>query len=402
MGRSVFEAERTRLWLGVLLLGLGSACATGQLGTRNRPVQTLVNELKKGGWEPDNPFSLDPQDLEVAHQAIGMYGSSADRLQRTVNYLNSASGIGFQYSPNVTLTAREALRARTGDCMTYASLLVAIARTLVIPAYFVYVSELPVHYDSSGWLYSASHIAVALDVGSGALVVDLLASREEWPGSVFRKVDDGVAASLFFTNRAVERLVRGDTAGAEQMLRTVLAFAPEVREPWVNLGVVLLRRQQAKEALALLRESLKRFPDYQPLWTNAVRAARALGDEAMAKQLETEAERVAKRDPYFHFMRGVAAYQSGDFASAITSLETAVEGMAEGSLVRAWLVRAYLSGGEHKKGWELFATLRKEAPKDPLLDTLTTEFPRLALLDVGSTSTEQAVRLLGKARRKKP
>lgn len=374
--------EPARRWRGLPVLaalcGVLLGCAHVQWRAPALPAEQLVERMREGGWELQHPFELDPEALQVVRETLGRYGTEEERLQRAVAWVNGASGLHFEYTPGVTLPAAEAFRVRKGDCMTYAALLSAVARGLGVHAYFVYVDGMPIHYDAEGWLFTASHIAVGLgSSASRAVVVDFVANQSEWTGSMYQPVHDHVAASLYFSNRAVERLIRGDHAGAERMLRALIAFEPQVREPHGNLGAVLLRQGRAAEALAAMEGALQRFPADMTLHTNAIRAARALGDVERARRLEMAAERVARSAPMLQFMRGVNAYRAGDYRGAVDHLEHAVAGMAGGTLVRAWLVRAYVATAEPTRGQELFAALSLEAPDSPLVEALARDFPQL-------------------------
>ncbi|MBX5484392.1 MAG: tetratricopeptide repeat protein [Myxococcaceae bacterium] len=380
-----------------------SACGCqGPRATRERPVDALVAALHDAGLEHEHPFELDEARAALVRRTIGTFGTPEERLTRVIASLNGDTGQGFVYQRNTTRTAQQTFDSRSGDCMTYAALAVAMSRSLGVPTYFVYVKDLPVYYDDGEWLFSATHMAIGLGSGPHSLVIDFTGNGNGLSSSVYQRVDDATAAALFFNNRAAERLVAGDVRGAETLLRRVIDFAPDVRESWANLGAVLNRQGRYHDTLVLTRQSLAKFPDYQPLWSNAVRAARAGGDEALAHLLETRAAEIAEGDPWFHFVRGVNAFQAGDFARAIASLERAASGMDDGSLVRAWLVRAYVVGGQPDRGLELYAKLRREFPGDRNLDALARDVPILAGAEpVDAPKTAEADHRFMKKLRKK-
>jgi Transglutaminase-like superfamily len=394
---------RGQAWrpLAALAVCLLVGCAHVPQGGQSRPVDALVTAMRERRLELQHPLTLEGETVATVRRAVGAVGSSEDRLRRAVLYLNGADGLGFQYEPNLTLTAEQAFQTRRGDCMSYALLLTAIAREVGVATHFVYVDELPVHYDADGVLYTASHIAVGLGKRPDELVVDFAASAGTWSISAYRRVDDLHALALFYSNRAVDRLVSGDARGAERILRELMGFTPEVREVHANLGVALLRTGQPGLALTSLRHSLQQFPTYQPLWTHAIRAARALGHKERVQELEAAAERVARNDPYFQLVRGITAYREKNFRTAITSLEGAAARMSAGVLVRSWLVRAYLAAGEEQRGLALFSTLLKEAPRDPVLAGLAHEFPPLALLAPPAPPTATEATRLAKGRPKR-
>ena len=67
-------------------------------------------------------------------EKVGYAGTEKSRLMKMVRFMADADGLGFQYQTQSSLTAERAFAARRGDCMSYSNLLVALARTLDVPA----------------------------------------------------------------------------------------------------------------------------------------------------------------------------------------------------------------------------------------------------------------------------
>jgi transglutaminase-like putative cysteine protease len=93
---------------------------------------------------------------------VGYAGTEKSRLLKVVRFLADADGLSFQYQTQSSLTAEEAFVARRGDCMSYANLLVGLARSLDVPVRFVRITQLPVTWEAGGRFFESSHMAVAL------------------------------------------------------------------------------------------------------------------------------------------------------------------------------------------------------------------------------------------------
>ena len=356
---------------------LAAGCAT------THPPGALEEQAMLGAAQKQNVPLLDPLELsdgskERIRQAIGGFGSERDKVNRITRYLLDSGKLDFQYSPNESYTAEQALRHRRGDCVSYANLFIAIARSLGVPSYFVRATDLPVYYAQNDTFFLASHIAVGIGGGPEMQVIDFTTSPDDWRLGLYHPIDDRTAAVLFNENLAVNQMLAGNLKDAEQTLRFLAAKAPELPELASNLGVLLMREGNTAEAERLLVDEGHRFPDYHPLFANASQAARARGHAALADRLEARAGQLEANDPLIRFARGLSAYQRDDFRGAQREFQRALELEPENLLVLAWATRANLLAGERAEGEALFSRMLKVAPRSAkLVSELENDFPAL-------------------------
>ncbi|NUQ72827.1 MAG: tetratricopeptide repeat protein [Polyangiaceae bacterium] len=336
-------------------------------------TSALVEEARARGLSVDDPLTIDTSLLHDADSAVGRWGNPHERLRRLVAYLNDENRLGFQYAPNLSLTAAQAFHERRGDCIAYTNLFIAISRYLGLPTYYVHVSEVLSHYEHRGLFFTSSHVAVGYGSGPSAVVVDFTKSTTDWKLAIYRAVDDATAAALYYNNLAVDAMMNGDLDEAERMLRFLIEKKPEVEETYNNLGVVLNRKAKYQEALAVLERGMKAFPTYKPLYTNGLVAARGAKRADLEKDFELRGQEIADRNPYFLFARGMSSYQSGELGQAVDELEKAARMKPDSAVIYAWLARACFTAGKLDKAREATEEVRKLAPNSKILSDLEAE-----------------------------
>jgi Flp pilus assembly protein TadD len=145
-----------------------------------------------------------------------------------------------------------------------------------------------------------------------------------------------------------------------------------------NLGVILMRQGRFEEALALLREAIERFPSYQPLYTNAVQAARGARRPDVAQAVLEQGRKIAQEDPFFLFNEGVNAFHEGDNVLAESRFRAAIKRQSNNPFLYAWLSRVLLASGKEEDGVEAFRKAQEMAPNHRLLRSLRDDYPVLA------------------------
>ncbi len=281
-------------------------------------------------------------------------------------------------TPNRSLTASEAFRERRGDCLAYTNLFVSLARHLGLDAYFVHVTEVRDYYERDGWFFVSSHVAVGQGAGPEAAVIDFTREITDWRLARYEAIDDGAALALYYNNVAVDLMTSGHTAEAERLFRFLVEREPGVVELHNNLGVLLNRTGRHAEALAALNRGIVRFPTYEPLYTNAIRAAHGLDRPDLGAWYERRGQQIAQSDPYFLFARAVTLFEQDRFTQAARQFERASAAKPDSPVILAWLARSYLSAGRRREGAEAFERAQKLAPAQPILERAARAVPGAA------------------------
>jgi tetratricopeptide (TPR) repeat protein len=368
----------------LLVLAGGCASTTPALSSHRISADTPA-WLRQGiaqGLPMEDPLQLSEATKQRLRLEASEAGGERSQMKKLVRFLIDNDGLAFQYRPTRTLNAEAAFQAREGDCMSYAVLYVAAARSLGIDVHFVRITQLPVFWEDGGRFFTSSHIAVAYGRNTwleNAMVVDFSATHtSEWRFSLYDPIDDETAFVLFHSNRAVEFLLRDDYVQAERILRFLLDNAPVVPEVYNNLGIVLMRLKRAQEATDLYTQAIVRFPRFVPLYTNAVSAAAASGHPDLVRLWSMAGRKVAEADPAFAFGEGMVAFRQGDFSTAAQRFSDALGVQPNDLTLLAWTARAHLSAGEMSDGMRDVQHIQRQTPsaeQRALLNALRKEFP---------------------------
>jgi tetratricopeptide (TPR) repeat protein len=376
------RADKPRCLAAVVIAvaALTIACSPAATTARIDPAR-LLEEARAEGLPADDPLALDAEIKESVDAYVRASASTRERLRLVQDYLGSR--IGFQYAPSRSLTARDAWRERRGDCVSYTSLFVALARHVGLRAYFVHVREVHEYYERAGRFFVSSHVAVGHGSGPEARVIDLSKDlslwREmgDWRLAAYRSIDDVDAVALYYSNIAVDWMLAGRIEDAERLLRFWRARAPRMVELHNNLGVALNRRGRHAEALAVLQGGIEAFPTFKPLYTNAILAARGARRIDVADALGRRGHELEHDDPFFLFARALNLFHSRAYGEAARELKRARSAAPESSVILAWLIRAYLLSGLREEGLEAFGEMRRLDPGGRLVRDLAAQFPEL-------------------------
>src|SRR6185295_16496717 len=115
--------------------------------------------------------------------------------------------------------------------------------------------------------------------------------------------------------------------------------------------------QRHAEALAFLEAGMKRFPTYEPFFTNALTSARGAGRPDLVRALQTKERNVTHADPFFLFAKGLSFFQDASFDLAASELARAHDAKPDSPVILAWLARAYLTGDRREPGLVAFRRL---------------------------------------------
>jgi tetratricopeptide (TPR) repeat protein len=173
---------------------------------------------------------------------------------------------GWREDVASTLPAAEAFARRGGDCVSFAFVLVALARSRGVPAVFV-AREPEGGERAGGYEVARGHLAVGLDDGDRLLVYDAAGEHRAAAGEL-RRLTDAQSVGLFRSNRGAALLLAGEWEEAVPVLAEASRVAPDLAAAWLNLGVALRRGGDLAGAEAAYRRALLLEPRSVGAWRN--------------------------------------------------------------------------------------------------------------------------------------
>jgi Tfp pilus assembly protein PilF len=337
----------------------------------------VVETARALGAGLDDPLALDTKIVADLEATVGRAESPLQRFRHVVRYVTSRQSLHFQYSPFETYSAERAFYERRGDCLSFANLVNALARRVGVNTYFVYINDVPHHYERGGWFYTSSHVAVGFSEGATNYVSDFPREPDEWTVMLFRRIPDEDAAALYYNSIAADRLVAGRVEEAERILGHLVDRNVNAAEIYNNYGLVLNRRGQHAEANAVFDHAAKRFPGYAPLYNNGASLAIAAGQPELATQWLERFDQASQSDPFAHFIRGLEHYKNRRFDKAESDFAAAAKAYDRSATSLAWLVRSQAEGGRRREAAETFRRLRALVPQSKLTRQLRAIYPFL-------------------------
>ena len=293
--------------------------------------ESNVGELRQTQAVPTEPRDLlrvDEPMRRFLAERVAVKSSDEQRLRELVDALVRPEGLNFVYDAAATLDAPQACRLRRGNCVSFAFLVVAMARELGFTATFQNV-DVETRWNRFGQIVaSVQHLDVRVDCAFTSFLVDVrpdLVPRES-VGRI-RAISDARACAEFYSTYGVFELVAGRKLEAIRYLTRASEIDPECAEAWTNLGSFYNGEGQPARAQACFERALREDPDDVVALLGLVELLRQVGTpEAVrrADKLDRHAEFFRRRDPYYQEFLALRAQRSGDLASADKLLRRAI------------------------------------------------------------------------------
>lgn len=290
-------------------------------------------------------------DVDMARFLVKHVKAKLDpetRLLALTDAVFSRKGLGIDYEDTGTRTAIETFRSRSGNCLSFTILFVAMARHLGLAAYFVEVDEV-MSWDRRGdFVVRNHHMYVEVEVENGRMEVDFLPGKEKRYHGAHR-VDDRRVLAHYYSNLGVEKLASGHPKPALESFERAIAADPEFAYAWTNLGVAARTLGDFVRAEQSHLKALEIDPGEPAAATNLASLYMATGRQAEAEPLLRKVDADLRRNPYHHFRLGAKALHDGDPAAAIRHYREAIRRRPEESEFHAALAAAYRHVGEIEK-----------------------------------------------------
>ena len=251
-------------------------------------------------------LAIDADMRAFVADAVGNVRNASVRFKRLMRALVEAGYFnGSYYQPGLTLTSTELFAAKTGNCLSYTTMFIALAREAGLDAGFQIV-EVPSNWDAdSGFLIRYTHINVLLSgvrgdvTESGEVSVDFNAVHPD-PQYPRRPVSDEDATALFYSNRSIDSMVSGDTRNGFALLVRALELTPDNADLWQNLGAFYALQKQPGMAVRAYEVALSLDHHHEGALAGLARAYGALGDRERAEAYAQRVHEDRSRSAYYH------------------------------------------------------------------------------------------------------
>ncbi len=337
--------KSVRWTAGLLAVLLGAGCSQYEpfdavAHVRDQYLARVPPELAD---RIEVPFEMSAEVEAEVDALLSPTGDQKKRIQDIVDYI--FSGLDLQYSLLPTRNADQTFRARSGNCLSFVNLFVAIARRQRLNPFYVEVEDYQRWNYSQGVVVSRGHIVVGVNVDGDLQTYDFLPYR---PKSYrdFDPIDDVTAMAHYYNNLGAEALMREQDEVAQPYLVIANALAPDFEKAINNLGIVLMRQGRLDDTVALYERGLALHPENVPLLNNLARAYQGSGRQEEAMLLLDRMEKLNQTNPFIFVYRGELALAEGDLDAALDFMRQALRSDSEIPEVHLGLVKVFLARGD--------------------------------------------------------
>jgi len=293
-----------------------------------------VNQLLSDGPVPKEVIAAEKLDYEriLAMNAdmrsfndeyVDPRSSRYLKLQQLLRAVISDGSFGLEYEER-TRTAEGTFSARSGNCLSFTNMFIALARDADLDVRFQEV-DVPPDWSLRGDTYVMSrHVNVHVYLaGSGEHVVDF--NIDDFKSTYERRdISDERAYAHYFSNLGVEEMQSGRYPEAFVYLRQALEFDHEFAQGWSNLGSLYNRMGRMGHAEAAYLEALRIDPRMLLAMSNLSRLYAAAGDDERAAYYRERVRYHRNRNPYYRYFLARQAFLDRDYEQSIEHLEYAV------------------------------------------------------------------------------
>ena len=356
-------------WLAVSFLG---ACASTAVTSRDIP-------------ELDNLPNYEISRVSVLEISPEMRQFIAAHVDNKATYRGRAWSLAyaamdpylldFDYDPQVTLTARDAFREKTGNCLTFSNMFIAMAREAGLDAWYREVN-VPAEWRSINDTSLVSmHVNAAVKVRGAEYVIDVSRRKTE-PYEEVRRLSDLEAEAQFYNNLGVDALIDSDLATAYAYFKTALEIQPDLAYVWSNLGVIYRRNAQIDDARIAYQAALEIDPRNSVSLNNLYLILEEEGNLEAAEVLAARVEKIRRGNPYYlHYLAEIANGEER-YSDAVILLNRAIRLERSDYRFHQTLAQSQYLIGQTEKAQASLARAKKLAPPelDPNAITLPDDY----------------------------
>jgi len=268
-------------------------------------------------------FELDDDMRAFVAEHVDNARADRDRMRRLLRAMIETGLMSLDYNDARTKTARETFHDRVGNCMSFTSMFVALAREANLDVPFQTVDIPPVWYSDSDLVILNNHVNTLVKQNFDSRVVvdfNLTGLKGDYES---REVSDDYALALYYNNIAMDALRAGDNKKSFKLLKKSIETYREIAGNWANLGVIYARNNQSNHAIKAYSIALELDKDHRPSLSNLAALYQNMGDQDTAEYYARQIVRYQNRNPYYHYYQALDAYNVNDLKEAAKRLKRA-------------------------------------------------------------------------------
>jgi len=289
---------------------------------------------------------IDDEMREFVERYTGDVRHKRQRLRMLHAAIKGPATLGVQYDPEAGGDARDVFHRGTANCLSYASLFVALAREAGLDASYQWLEVRPKWTRQGERVLVSLHVNASVDTGRAErymVDIDPLPSRDI---AGTRDISDDEAIALHHGNIAMEALARSDPRTAWLHTVRALELSPGQAHMWVNLGAIYRFVGQHRAAESSYLFALELDPYEHSAMNNLVVLYEIEGRLAERDHWDRQVANYRDANPYYHAWEADEAAELGNWAVARDNYARALELAPEDARLMFSLGLVYRELGE--------------------------------------------------------
>ena len=353
-------ARAMLLLAGILMLG---ACASQQTAHPDPPH--LHNSGPEIQIADVDVLAVSPAMDEFLERYVTRYADMDTRMYLLMNAVSPNGVLGFEYNPSFSLTSTEAFDSRSGNCIGFANMMIALARRAGLKAYYQEVFRRPEWSSREDTVLLVKHINVILKTRSYTYVVDVSGIKMN-PNMRRRVIKDNYARALYVTNLGADAMFDGDLPTAYAYLSKAIDMEPSLTDSWVNIGVVFGRNDQLDDARFAFQRALEIDDTTYSALSNLYEVYIAQEDFEAAQGLQAAVEKYRWGNPYYLLKMSDEALELERFEESISLLQRAIQKKRNDHQLYFALAKTQYLSGEIASAEDNLLRARELAPESEM------------------------------------
>jgi Flp pilus assembly protein TadD len=294
------------------------------------PDEVLAGTLLGATSEPrtaiksSEVLALSDEMREFLKVHVNRGATDVFKLQQLIDAVMGTKTFGLEYDEN-TRTAAETFHLQLGNCLSFTTMFVTLARGAGLKADFQEV-DIPPDWSTRKDIFVLNrHVNVTLYLGAaGTHVVDFNIGDFQ---STFKvnQISDRRAVAHFFNNIGVERMQDGDTVEAVAYFRQAIVESDGDFSPaWTNLGTLYRKHGHFRYAEAAYLQALRVDKQDAVAMSNLVALYGKMGDLDKSRIYQKRVDEHRMQNPYLRYSLARDAFFNHDYDTAIEHLKVAI------------------------------------------------------------------------------
>ncbi len=270
-------------------------------------------------------LNLNAKMRSMVDQYIMPIGGTARRAQALYDFMFGSDQLALKYDNSYTKTAAETVESGSGNCISLASVFIAMGRYAGLDVKYLHFEIPEVWQRETDFYYQYKHISAAVRISSDEyLGIDFeLISNIDHVRK--RELTDEQGFSAFYCNRGVELLMQDHTDAAMAYLLRAIEIDPDNSNNWSNLGVAYRRLNQLDKAEYAYKQALHKNKSALSALNNLAILYQMTGRTKNAEKYSKKLERYLRKNPYYMIKLAKQEIEKGNYSKALKWAKKAIK-----------------------------------------------------------------------------